>query len=238
MTINKMMQDESVFKDLRTSPRWSGQYRVRLKSKDHENPYNEASTVNVSLDGLCLSLDHENGSLEKNVQLELFLNETESLPLNGEVVWEGDNSPHATIGIKFKDLSEEEKEIILQIIGGNHVLSQDYSHLDMDDRYIPRWKASKKVFCRRNGKTAKISGITDDMSMSGLSIWVDEEIRKNEEIQIALHLGNDCVLETLGKVVWARCVRRKHFIGVIFTHLTPQLQELLLEYAYEIGPSE
>ena len=107
-----------------------------------------------------------------------------------------------------------------------------------DQRYFPRWEVSNRVLYQLERRADISQGKTKDLSCAGACIRVDEPIDK-QRIKLTLFLNGNTSIAVEGDVLWHRPSDDGNVeVGISFHELSPQAQEVILQYAFEVNRQE
>ncbi|MCK5579759.1 MAG: PilZ domain-containing protein [Candidatus Omnitrophica bacterium] len=110
----------------------------------------------------------------------------------------------------------------------------DNSGPNNDNRYLPRWEVNNRIVCKVK-ETADIYECRSmDISCSGACLISRESIPFNEKVHLTVYLTEDEHLDVDGHVVWTRPAQYGNLMGIMFDNLKTEIQELILDYAFEI----
>lgn len=105
-----------------------------------------------------------------------------------------------------------------------------------DQRYLPRWNVKNRVkyaLCDRDGIN---EGTTQDLSCAGACLKSEELLMPGQELRMKIFLDEENAVEVLGHVVWNRLSSDGRYAGVHFDTASPECQDTILNYAFEINP--
>lgn len=101
-----------------------------------------------------------------------------------------------------------------------------------DKRYLPRWQVKNRVTYRFNGDIAHHEARTRDLSCAGASILSPFPI--TQKLKMKIYLFEDDSVEVEGQPVWAEETRDGHLTGINFLNTSTDIQNKILQYAFEI----
>ncbi|MEW5895174.1 MAG: PilZ domain-containing protein [Candidatus Omnitrophota bacterium] len=105
-----------------------------------------------------------------------------------------------------------------------------------DRRYLPRWRASNRVnYVIQEGLTVE-EAQTRDLSCSGVCLKLARLILPGQNIKLKIYLDERKSIEVTGNVMWNHISPEGRYAGICFDHPSIELQETILNYAFEIHP--
>ncbi len=102
-----------------------------------------------------------------------------------------------------------------------------------DQRYIPRWDVDNRVLFTFNGGD-QYEGRTKDLSCAGACLLTNRLAREEEQIKLKVFLSEHTSFDVTAKIVWKKLANGEFSLGVVFDDLTPEIQDLILTYAFEV----
>lgn len=105
-----------------------------------------------------------------------------------------------------------------------------------DQRYFPRWEVRNRVFYQLEDQGDVLQGQTKDISCAGACISVDGPV-SSRKIKLTVFLSKDTSVELEGDVLWCRPAKNETQVGVSFQNTRPEVQDLILQYAFEVDRS-
>lgn len=104
-----------------------------------------------------------------------------------------------------------------------------------DNRYFPRWEVANRVLYRI-GKSPFKEAQTQDLSCAGACISMDDVPIPNQEVNLKIYLdGSKEAVEVKGTIVWMNTAPGEQYqAGVIFSNVSKQAQEKILDHAFTI----
>ena len=102
-----------------------------------------------------------------------------------------------------------------------------------DQRYIPRWVVHNKILYRRENNPAYQETSSRDINCTGASFYGKEDILPRQKIKMVMYLSETTAVEVSGTVLWKKNADEKPLIGVRFEEITPHVQDMILQYAFE-----
>ena len=102
-----------------------------------------------------------------------------------------------------------------------------------EKRYIPRWIVQNKVLYRRENNPAYQETSSRDINCSGASFYCKEDVLPRQKIKMVMYLSETIAVEVSGTVLWEKNADQKKLIGVRFEEITPNVQDMILQYAFE-----
>lgn len=76
--------------------------------------------------------------------------------------------------------------------------------------------------------------MTKDLSCVGACLKTQEVLPSNRKLNMKIYLSDQKFFPVEGHVVWNRSSDSGNSVGVIFDNISPEMQELILQYAFEI----
>lgn len=107
-----------------------------------------------------------------------------------------------------------------------------------DQRYLPRWNVRNRVRLAVESGTEIEEGETLDLSCSGVCIRLSRLLMPGKNLKMKIYLEEDNTVEVEGHVVWNRITEEGRYAGVNFDTAPLEVQEEILNYAFEINPDE
>jgi hypothetical protein len=101
-----------------------------------------------------------------------------------------------------------------------------------DQRYLPRWETSNKVYYRKKDENLFVATNTKDLTVAGVSMYTDGNLRVNDRLKMKIHLSTDTSFQVDGIVLWRKIRPDCNYAGVIFGSLDAGIQDLISEYAF------
>lgn len=107
-----------------------------------------------------------------------------------------------------------------------------------DQRYFPRWEVNNRVLYQLEDQADIMQGKTKDLSCAGACIAVDRPLT-NQKIKLTFFLSRNASVDVEGNVLWSLKTDEGDVeIGVAFTEISPQSQDLILQHAFEVNREE
>ena len=103
-----------------------------------------------------------------------------------------------------------------------------------DKRYIPRWEVNNRILYQVNDSEA-LECLSKDISCTGACLLVNKELSLQEKLRLKIYLEEGASVSVNGRVAWCKRVKHdQYLIGISFDGPTPEAQETILNYAFEI----
>lgn len=102
-----------------------------------------------------------------------------------------------------------------------------------DQRYLPRWNVNNRIICKLP-KADVHECITRDLSCTGASLFTSAKIASKQKVSLTVHLTNLISFEVQGRVLWNKSADNGHLVGVVFEDVSQEIQELILQHAFEV----
>ena len=110
---------------------------------------------------------------------------------------------------------------------------------DSDQRYLPRWEVSNRVLYQFDNDNEPHEGKTKDLSCAGVRIETGEKLVLKKDIKLTIYLSADISVTVNGKVAWTKPSKdHQSEIGITFQNVPEQVQETILQHAFEINREE
>ncbi len=108
------------------------------------------------------------------------------------------------------------------------------AYLNNDNRYLPRWETANKVVCQSEDTPQAFEGCTEDLSSSGTCIRMKKLPGLSRDMKITIYLADRTAVETEGRIVWIKHLKDGVQVGIKFSSLSEEDQDLILEHAFQI----
>lgn len=103
-----------------------------------------------------------------------------------------------------------------------------------DNRYIPRWETQNKVVGQLEDAVQPLEGHTRDICSTGACIVTRKLPGLSRNLKLTIFLNNHTTVEADGKIIWTKLLDEQVEIGVRFSAMSTENQEILLEHAFQI----
>lgn len=103
-----------------------------------------------------------------------------------------------------------------------------------DKRYFPRWQVKNRIAYRIQGDTHIHEARSRDLSCTGMCFISRFPITTEQKLKLRVYLLDDKSVEVEGQPVWVQEIGEGHVVGVNFINTNAQVQDTLLQYAFEI----
>ncbi len=111
----------------------------------------------------------------------------------------------------------------------------EYSKLDTPEkRYLPRWEVQNRVLYHFDNPGTTAEAYTKDMSCAGACITLGEEPKLNDKVHLTVYLNKNICFDVEGNICWSKKEKKSYLAGVHFSNMTPQTQDLVLSFAFEL----
>ena len=102
-----------------------------------------------------------------------------------------------------------------------------------DKRYFPRWNVQNKILYRKEKNSSYQKALSKDISGSGACFSCPEKIKPSSKLNLIFYLADSVAVEVTGRVLWNKDGRSNNLIGVRFENISDQVEEMILQYAFE-----
>jgi len=103
-----------------------------------------------------------------------------------------------------------------------------------DKRYLPRWEAKNRIAYQFSESQQDNECFSHDLSSVGICLRTPRPLPLNQRIKLTVYLTEQNFFPAEGRVVWSRMTSEGDSLnGVLFEKITPQSQEMILQYAFE-----
>lgn len=103
-----------------------------------------------------------------------------------------------------------------------------------DKRYFPRWQVKNRIVYHFEGQIQLHNAQSCDLSCAGVSLVSQFPLVPGQKLKLRIYLFEDKSVEVKGHPVWVRETEEGYLSGVHFTDSTTEVQNKILEYAFEI----
>ena len=112
---------------------------------------------------------------------------------------------------------------------------QSFNDLPLyDQRYIPRWKTTKRAYFRIKNERVIYSTQIKDLSLSGVCLYASPEAQVGQPVELKIYLSEETGFIVEGTIIWERkSGDNRVCAGVAFKMLTQPVQDLILQYAFD-----
>jgi c-di-GMP-binding flagellar brake protein YcgR len=108
-----------------------------------------------------------------------------------------------------------------------------------DKRYLPRWQVKNRIVFRLDGQTIFHQAQSRDLSAAGVSLVSAFPLNLQQKLKLRIYLlEEDKSIEVEGRPVWVRETVEGYLAGVHFCDTTAEIQNQILQYAFEIKKSD
>jgi hypothetical protein len=104
-----------------------------------------------------------------------------------------------------------------------------------DQRYLPRWDTSNKVYYRHGISNVLLKSQLIDLSCTGCSLYTDKNIQVNDRLEMEIFFSSRDSFQVTGTVIWKDVIDGSTFAGVVFQPLPAYTQELILKNSFNSG---
>ena len=105
---------------------------------------------------------------------------------------------------------------------------------DAEKRYLPRWDVENRVRYKLKHESSDREGLTKDLSSTGICLKINDKMSVEQKVKLVVYLTEEKSLNVQGEVVWTRQVGTKTHVGINFSEIDEDAQELILKHAFEI----
>ncbi len=103
----------------------------------------------------------------------------------------------------------------------------------MDERYFPRWTASKKViYITEDGQAYRT--ITNDLGGQGMSIYIHSQLKLGSRLMMSVYLEKDVSVDVTGEIIWKEDSPHGILAGILIDPLPHDVHQKLLEHAFSV----
>ena len=98
--------------DKRYVPRWQVNNRVQF-AVDQRDKVHQGYTKDISCAGACLQLDSHSLLIQQKINLTIYLSDTASVQVKGQVAWINPKEDGCDVGVSFCDVSDKVQATLL-----------------------------------------------------------------------------------------------------------------------------
>ncbi len=110
--------------------------------------------------------------------------------------------------------------------------------LNDDKRYLPRWQVKNRIVYHLEGQSSFHNAQSRDISAAGVSLLTQFPLTKDQKLRLRIYLFDDKIVEVEGSPIWVKETDEGYLAGVGFLNTTTQIQNQILQYAFEIKKSD
>ena len=103
-----------------------------------------------------------------------------------------------------------------------------------DTRYFPRWQVKNRIVYRFDGQEHVHEARSRDLSCTGIALVSQFPLTKEQKLKLRIYLFDDKSIEVEGHPVWVKETEEGYLAGVNFSNTTVEIQDQILQYAFEI----
>lgn len=103
-----------------------------------------------------------------------------------------------------------------------------------DARYFPRWQVKNRVVYRVDGQEHFHEARSRDLSCAGAALVSKFPVSKEQKLKLRIYLFDDKSIEVEGHPVWVKETEEGYLAGINFSNTTVEIQDQILQYAFEI----
>lgn len=103
-----------------------------------------------------------------------------------------------------------------------------------DKRYIPRWEVDNRILYSLNRERKERECRSKDLSCVGACIHTRENIPEDQKLKLKVFLSENTCFDVEARILWKKSTQDGYALGVAFDNITPEVQELILTYAFEV----
>jgi len=107
-----------------------------------------------------------------------------------------------------------------------------------DQRYFPRWEVKNLIIYRVAGDPKLHEAHSHDLSGAGVCFVSHFPLKQNQKLKLKIYLAGGKNVEADGKLIWSRQTPKGQLVGVSFINMGTQVQDLILQHAFEIKKDE
>ena len=107
-----------------------------------------------------------------------------------------------------------------------------------DKRYFPRWQVKNRVVYRYEGDFNFHEGRTRDLSCTGVALFSKFSVVIPQKLKLRIYLFEDDHVEVEGNPVWSKETTEGHLTGINFVNTSTEIQNKILQYAFEIKKND
>ncbi len=108
-----------------------------------------------------------------------------------------------------------------------------------DKRYLPRWQVKNRIVYRLDGQTIFHQAQSRDLSAAGVCLVTQFPLNTKQKLKLRIYLlQEDKSIEVEGHPVWVRETTEGYLAGVHFCDTTTEIQNQILQYAFEIKKND
>jgi len=112
--------------------------------------------------------------------------------------------------------------------------SESLNPFGSDKRYIPRWDVDNRVIFSYHNGQHQYEARTKDLSCAGACLLTNRIAPEEHQIKLKVFLSEHISFDVTAHVVWKSLSDGEFSLGVTFDDITPDIQELILTYAFEV----
>lgn len=146
------------------------------------------------------------------------------------------SSPGVSIQRKENVLLLE--KILCDIVKAMNEIPQATAGSSADKRYFPRWQVKNRILYRFDGESNVHEARTRDLSCTGVSLVSHLAVAPHQKLKLRIYLFENDSIEVEGHPVWSEETLEGHVLGVNFTNTTSDIQDKILQYAFEIKKND
>ena len=77
-----------------------------------------------------------------------------------------------------------------------------------------------------------------DISCAGACLATKGNLSSKQKVQLTIYLGEHTSVKLKGEIVWNKVYAAGHLAGVVFLNTSPEVQELILDHAFELRKND
>lgn len=107
---------------------------------------------------------------------------------------------------------------------------------DDERRYLPRWEVRNRILYQLPNSSRINESTTKDINATGASFFSRHAFELKQPVKLTIYLSPDVTVTVNGHVAWSKNVDKdENLLGVEFDNVDNQVQNKILEHAFELG---
>jgi len=103
-----------------------------------------------------------------------------------------------------------------------------------DKRYLPRWEVNNRILYKLESDPSLQECRSMDISCTGACLVTPDPLPAKQKVDLTVYLSETIAVKLQGQIVWQKQLNSGNLTGVLFTNTSPEVQELILDHAFEI----
>lgn len=129
----------------------------------------------------------------------------------------------------------EEKQVMNSSDSSKNPKIRISSNLDKSEhRYLPRWKVNNRIQFKTSQDPQLHEARSRDLSCAGACLVTEQPLAADQKIEMTIFLDERTAVEVHGKALWNRAYAAGNLAGIAFYNTTMEIQDLILQHAFEI----